>query len=61
MRISKPSAVAAMLPISNLRADADIVMCSAFGMVKRAPLGMFAKITRAGVTAMGLQVRIHLL
>ena len=47
--------MAAILPISEVSENEDIVMLTSSGQIKRCSLARFAKINAAGVTAMGLR------
>ena len=51
----KPSSVAAVLPVSEFAEDADIVMLTKNGQIKRVALSQFAKIGTRSFAAMGLR------
>ena len=57
LQVSKPSSVAAMLPVSQFTEDVDVIMLTTNGLIKRTPLSQYSKITSRGVTSIKLKVR----
>lgn len=58
IRVGKASNIAAVLPITANTADADVVMLTENGQIKRTALDMFTSMSSRGLIAMKLRVRI---